>query len=570
MYFLEKNKNKIAQKINFFLEEDLIEAKDFVVPPNIKMGDISLPCFVLAKTLKKSPVQIASDLCSDFSADKEFLKNISVQADGPYLNFKFNFTYCARELGREIKNNKEKYGCVQVKNPKRIMLEFSNANTHKEYHIGHLRNLSYGSALTALLATQGDTIIPVSYINDFGIHVAKTLWAYMKFYKDKDLPENKGYFLGQTYVLACREEEKDKSAKQMIELVMKKIESRQGEEYELWKKSRKWSIEQFEKIYKELNTNFVHTFYESEFIDKGRKMLVDLEKQGILKKSKGALIADLEKYDLGVLVVLRSDGTATYPVADIPLALEKIKKFNLDESVYIVDFRQKLYFKQLFKILELMGRKEKFIHLDYDFVKLPDGAMSSRKGKVITYEDLKNDLLAIAIKETKKRHPDWTDEKIKKNAQKIVVAIMKFEMIKVSPKQEITFDKEKVFDFSGYTAPYLLYSLARINSIFKKDKNKENKNPDLSLLKEEGERNLFIKMAYYPEVLKKSAKDYDPSELTRYVFELAQMFNDYYHSTQILSSDKKTKQARLFLLNSLKEVMENSLQILGIPLLKEM
>ncbi|GAG05542.1 unnamed protein product, partial [marine sediment metagenome] len=266
-----------------------------------------------------------------------------------------------------------------------------------------------------------------SPFNDFGINVAKTLWAYLEFYKDKKLPENKGYFLGQVYVRAVQELEKDPLAKEKVIFMMKKIEKGKGDEYKLWQKTRKWSIEQFDKIYQEMGIKFVRIFYESEFIDKGMKIVEELYEKRFLIKSEGAIIANLEEHDLGVLMFLRSDGTALYPVADIPLAMEKFKKYKLDKSIYVVDVRQSLHFKQLFKTLELLGHtlaklstsKPEMIHLSHEFVKLPAGMMSSRTGNVITYEDLREQVFNKAISETKKRHKKWDEKRIERVATAI-------------------------------------------------------------------------------------------------------------------------------------------------------
>ena len=234
----------------------------------------------------------------------------------------------AKNVIKEIKKEKEKYGENKIGKNKKVMVEYSNANTHKEYHVGHLRNICYGDAVNKILSANGYKSIPVSYINDFGIHTAKTLWAYEEFFKDKKLPADKGGFLGQVYARAARELEKDETGKRLVAMIMKKIESRSGAEYELWKKTRKWSIAQFDKIYKELGVKFERIFYESEVVEKGMDLVGKLYEKRILTKSDGAIIADLNKYGLGVLVFLRSDGTALYPVADLALAEEKFKKYK--------------------------------------------------------------------------------------------------------------------------------------------------------------------------------------------------------------------------------------------------
>ncbi|MBU0620187.1 arginine--tRNA ligase, partial [Patescibacteria group bacterium] len=506
-----------------------------------------------------------------------FGHRMSFSVVGPYLNFNINKEYLAQNVINKISKLKNKYGLNKNGKEKKVMIEYSNANTHKEYHIGHLRNICYGDAVNKILSANGYDIIPVSYINDFGSHVAKTLWNCSLRIRNQESgirnlsDAQKGVILGEIYVDATKKVENNQKAKQEIALFMKKIKSRQGAEYELWKKTRNWSMAYFNKIYDELGIKFKKTFYESEFINDGLKLVDKLLEKKVLKKSKGAVIADLEKYNLGILVCLRSDKTALYPVADIPLAIEKFGKYSLDTSIYVVDIRQSLYLKQLSKILELMGYKQEVMHLGYDVVKLPTGMMSSRTGNVITYEDLKKQILQKAEQETAQKHPDWNKLKIKKTAKKIGFGAMKFEMIKVSANQVIIFDIEKSLRFDGYTSAYLQYTYVRINSIIRKSEIRNSKFEIRNLrLKEIKEYKIIIKLAKYMEVIEKAGENYDPSEIAKYLFELAQLFNDYYHSVQVLKAEAKTRDARLVLLFSVSQIIKNGLELLGIEVMEEM
>ncbi len=545
-----------------------VGTSDLIFPPKPEFGDLSLPCFQLAKKLKKTATETAEWLVSEIEVDDVI---VATKAIGPYLNFTFNKTYLAKDVIGQIIREKDEYGRNKTGKGKSIMIEYSNVNTHKEYHVGHLRNICYGDAANKILSANGYKAIPVSYVNDFGIHIAKTLWCYQKFYKNKELPNNKGMFLGKVYARACKELEKNPTAKELVTFLMKKIESRKGAEYKLWQKTRKWNIDQFNKIYKELNIEFDYIFYESEFIDKGRKIVEDLYAKRFLTKSQGAIIVNLEKYDLGVLLFLRSDGSALYPVADLPLAMEKFKKYKLDKSIYVVDARQGLYFKQLFKTLELLGYKKEMLHLGYEFVKLPDGMMSSRTGKVITYEDLREQAMKKAIRETKKRHKTWSAKKVEQVAEKLVNGAIKFEMIKIGAGQVIAFDINQALRFDGFTAAYLQYSYARINSISKKSEVRSKKlKIEYNNLKEKKEHELVMKLAKYPAVVEQAGINYDPSEIAKYLFDLGQLFNDYYHSVPVLKSKKEVRGARLALISSVSQVIFNGLGLLGIEVAQEM
>ncbi|MCX6795979.1 MAG: arginine--tRNA ligase [Candidatus Falkowbacteria bacterium] len=568
MYTLERIKKEIANEINRALKKKVVKASDLTYPPDAKMGDLSLPCFAIAKELKKSTAEVASLIVGKAKAAGMVTATKTVSS---YVNFNLRKNELAKDVIREIERKRGEYGENKVGRAKKIILEFSNGNTHKELHIGHLRNICLGDALTKITRANGYQSIPISYVNDFGIHVAKTIWAYLKFYKNETLPENKGYFLGKVYIRASQEIEKDPAAKEMVNFIMRKIEARQGEEYKIWQETRQWSIDQLAKTCEELGVSFTKIFYESEVIDSGKQIVKKLLARGILKNSEGAVIADLEKFGLGVLVVLRSDGTATYPVADLALAQEKFSKFKSDKSIYIVDVRQSLYFKQLFKLLNLLGYKKEMVHLGYEFVKLPTGMMASRTGNVITYESLRDKIFARAQAETKARHKDWSEEQVQAVVKEIALGVMKFEMIKVGADQVITFDIDKALSFSGFTAAYLQYTCARFGSIMRKSEEiKSQSKIDYSLLADGKENELIMALAKHPEAVARAGAEYNPSEIAKYLFELAQLANDYYHQVPILKAEEKVRAVRLALIKAVNQVLSNGLELLGIGVLKEM
>lgn len=563
--FIEELKKEIKTILG------LTEA-DFSYPSDPGLGDLSLACFRVAKTAGQAPSEIAKRWAAEIKSQADWSdKFTDIKAVGPYLNFFINPSYLGCQVIGEVSKQKAGYGSNQSGQSRKVMIEYSNGNTHKEYHVGHLRNIAYGDAINRLLSANGYDSIPVSYINDFGIHVAKTIWNWRRNPVYDERPEPKGYLLGNCYAKASQALENDPEGKLEVAAIMKEIESRQGENYIFWQKSRQWSIEYFDSIYKELDIKFKNIFYESEVIVDGLKLVDELIRKNILVKSEGAIIANLEKYDLGVLPIIRSDGTALYPVGDLALASAKFKAYDLDESIYVIDVRQSLYFKQLFKILELMGYKPAVSHLSYDFVTLPEGMMSSRTGNIITYEELKNKVLDKLFQETTKRHADWTEEKVKRTALNLTLATIKFEMLKVGADKTITFNIDEALRFDGYTACYLQYSYARLKSIARKEGfHLSFIGPDCRVLKEGIEKQLLLKIARYPEVVKNAVSGYNPSELTKYLFELAQLSNDYYHSINILKSASGLRRARLALVGAVAQVLNNGCAILGFGVLEEM
>jgi len=540
----------------------------FADPPNVKIGDIALPCFSFAKKQKKSPAEIAKEIAKKMQG-ADFLE--SVKADGPYVNFVFKQNF----LFQEILNVETRRRRVSKRGPEKIMIEYSQPNTHKEFHVGHLRNVCLGSALINILRAQGHKVIATNYIGDIGTHVAKTLWAYEKFYKNNVLPENKGKFLGEIYVMATKKVEDDPDLKEEVSKVLQNLEIGEKEIIKLWEKTRKWSLDQFKKIYQELNAEFDVVFYESEEELEGKKIVQHLLKQGWVhevKESDGAIIADLEQHGLKVLVLIKSDGTATYGAKDLALGIKKANKYHPDKSLYIVDNRQSLYLKQIFKLLELLGHKEDKTHISYDFVTTSKGAMAARTGNVIPYEYFAKKVTAQLVKETKKRHKDWSAKKVQDTARKIMLAAVKFGMLRYERKSVIVFDIEKELSFEGATGPYLLYANARINSLFAKARAKKLKPSlkDVSRLDKPIERELVLKISKFDKIVQNVARTYEPLALCNYLLELAQLFNNFYHKCPVLTAKKDVAEARLALAEAVQKQLTKGLELLNIEVLEGM
>lgn len=544
----------------------------FSYPPNSSLGDLSLACFDLAKKTKIAPNIYAQELADKLNGRRQLKKYFSeIKPVGPYLNFYINLEYLAQYTIQNIKASGKKYGNNKSGGKQKIVLEYSNGNTHKEYHVGHLRNISYGDSIARLLAASSYNVVSVSYINDFGIHVAKTIWNWRNNPQYEKAEGSKGYLLGSCYSESARRLEEEPEKKEEVLSIMKEIESRQGENYRLWEKTRLWSIKYFASIYKDLGISFSHIFYENEYIDEGLRIVKRLLKRKKLVESEGAIIADLTEYNLGVLPVMRQGGTALYPVADLALIAEKNRRYQPDESFYVVDVRQGLYLKQLDKLREFLGYKSPIRHLGYDFVTLPEGMMSSRSGNVITYQDLKEKIFTKLVIETAKRHSDWTKTRINQVAWSLTVSTIKFEMLKVSADKIIVFNIDEALRFDGYTACYLQYGYVRLKSLIRKEPlNFIFRKFSPKMLSDNKEKELLLKLARYPEIIKLAGDKYNPSELAKYLFELIQMFNDYYHEVNILRAEPKLKKARLVLARAIAQTLNNGFKILGLKVIEEM
>ncbi len=540
--------------------ESLIE-----VPPDPALGDLSFPCFTLSKIYKKNPAEISNEIFSNIIKQKnQFIEKIEVK--GPYINFFIKKEKLAQIVIKQIRKQRNNYGRNNTGKKQKVMVEFSQPNTHKGFHIGHLRNTCLGDSLVKILRFSNYNVIAANYPGDIGAHVAKCLWLYLKFYKNKEPKTSKGIWLGQLYANATKLLEQDESYKQEYEELLKKLYNRDKEIIKAWKKTRSWSLDEFKKIYKELNVNFNIWFFESQLEEEGKKYAQELLKEDIAKESDNAIIFDLKQYNLGVLIILRSNQTPLYSTKDLVLAARKFNKYKIEKSVYVVASEQKFYFQQLFKALEIIGFKNagNCFHLSYELVMLKEGKMSSREGNVILYEDLMERALKKEKEELNKRRVKINNET---KAKIIALAALKYSMLNVDSNKTIIFDWDKALSFEGDSGPYLLYTYARISSILR---NASINSKIKSTLTQDLEHQIIKKLSEFPEQIVKAAIEYKPNVIANYIYELAQLTNEYYHKFPILKEKAAIKNSRLLLINSIKQVMLNSFNILNIKPLEKM
>ena len=329
-------------------------------------------------------------------------------------------------------------------------------------------------------------------------------------------------------------------------------------------------MDELNEIYKILGSKFDHFFYESEVEKPGKKLVADLLEKGIAEKSENATIINLEKYNLKSLLLLKSDGSSLYSSKDLALAKLKFEKYKIDKSYYVVDHRQSFYFQQVFKTLEVMGFVKPMKHIAYEFLTLKDGAMSSRSGNIVPFEDFLEQFISLAQEETKKRHADWSDEAIASVSRKIALGAIKFNLLKVGNNSVIVFDPKEALSFEGFTGPYLQYTVSRINSILKKETVKNIKDVNFSKLNSALEREIFWQLAEFPEVIAKAVADQEATGLTKYLFDLARSFSNFYQNVPILSSDDKSRPARLLLTMSVHQVLVSGLELMGIETMEQM
>jgi arginyl-tRNA synthetase len=567
----------VKSAINSCFKEATINDRDIynslVETPNIELGQLSFPCFQLSKSLKNSPAIIAKTLAESFPKDQYIDK---VEAAGPYLNFFLNFKTIGN-LGVENILNQSFFNSKIFSNCPKSMIEYSQPNTHKVLHVGHMRNLCLGNSLVKIFKYCGFDVVGVTYPGDVGAHVAKCLWYLKHHYKGPIPQEDKGEWLGKIYTVATEKLDNElgtdlepNNRAQLTE-ILKQIESKKGEYFELWKETRQWSIDLMETSYKWANVKFDRWFFESEVDSISLKLAKEYFEMGFLIESQGAIGMDLTKEKLGFCILIKSDGTGNYACKDVALAKKKFEEFKIEKSIYVVDERQSLHFKQVFKILENIGFKaaKDCFHLKYEMVELPDGAMSSRKGNIVPLMELVHQMEKTIKDQYLNKYLEdnsWEKSQVDKTATMIANGAIKYGMLRMDNQRKIVFDMKEWLRLDGETGPYLQYVSARIKSLCEKLNFDPNKEVNWELINTFTEKALINKLLLFNNVVEKSLTDYKPSLICSYLFDLGKLFNSFYAECPIgKAPSEDLKFTRLRLAHAVGMVMVNGLNLLGIP-----
>ncbi len=576
------NRKTIANYLGNYLADYLKEGgADFTpnvieamieIPPSEISSTYAFPCYRLAKIKRKSPQIIAEEIKGILKLPDWLSK---VEAEGPYLNL----TIKPGAVLENIMNSKETYGLIGKKldkafaHPLRIVIEYPAPNTNKPLHLGHVRNMLIGRSLANLLRYYGHEVFEVNLYNDRGIHICKSMLAYKKWGKDLK-PKNikPDHFVGEFYVKYSEMENENKELEEELREMLRAWEENDPETRKLWKKLNSWAMEGFKETFDKFDIKFNKEYFESDYYQLGRELILNGLEEGIFKKEKdGAIIAPLEKtHNLPNKILLRADGTSIYITQDIYLAFLKKKDFNYDRSIYVVGNEQDLYFKQLFAVLDLMGFTEDKYHLSYGMIYLPEGKMKSREGTVVDADELVSEMHVLALNEINQRYPTLLKAEKEQRARIIGMAALAFFILKYNPKSDLIFDPKESISFEGETGPYIQYCYARIESIISKSHEKIALKANFELIEHEKERLLINQLNYFPEIIEKVITSYDLHLIPQYLLSLCQTFNSFYAFCPVISDNKELEKTRLVLIKCVQIVIEIGLKILGIKTLKEM
>ena len=493
-----------------------------------------------------------------------------------YLNLYFSTAVYASRVVDEVLASGQDFGRGAKKN-ERVMVEFSQPNTHKAFHVGHLRSAILGDSLARIVDFAGYDLVRANYPGDIGLHVIRWLWAYLKFHNGEEPETDITNWMGKVYADAAKKLEENPELEAEVRALYARWDQRDPEIFALWKKTRQWSLNGFDQIYNQLDVGFDKYYFNSEEEQPGKEIVADLVKRKIAvdERPDGPVIVKLdellgnkdEKYR--VLVILRSDGTALYATEDLSLVLHKFRDYpDMARSIYVVDVRQSLHFTQVFKTLEIAGYEQakKCQHVAYELVTLPGNVvMSSREGTVVLLENLIREAISRAKEETHKKNPSLTEEQLNDIAQAIGLGALKYPLLARENARVVTFDWQSALDFNGQAAPYIQYAHVRCNSILRKAQAEPaNLMAEFNYELAPAEVQLIDLISRFPTEVQRAAAEYKPLIIASIAYDIAKAFASFYDKCPVIQAEKDIRNARLQLVIAAKQTMANALRLLGI------
>jgi arginyl-tRNA synthetase len=516
--------------------------------------------------------EIAQALAEELGAPEGFTR---IEALRGYLNLYIDPPAYARRVLSTALDLGEQFGRGEAKD-ERVMVEYSQPNTHKAFHVGHLRNVILGGSMCNILELAGFDTIRANYLGDIGWHVIKWIWCYLRFHRGEQPTGDRTRWMQEIYSEATDLVESEPQYEAEAREVFARWERKDPEVVQLWKRTRAWSLEGFREIYEQLGEHFDVFFYESEFEDPGKELVQELIARGLAQDERGEggpvvvkldELLGLEKETYRVLVILRSDGTSLYATKDIPLAIRKFEDWGVDRSIYVIDVRQTLYLKQIFKLLQLMGfeQAKNCYHLSYEIVNLPGNVtMSSREGTVVMFDDLLQEAHRRAAAIVEQKNPDLAPGEKQRVAEQVALGALKYPLLSVDNNKLATFDWERALDFEGQASPYIQYAHVRASAILRRWGQDLPQHPVVNGELTTSEIALLDRISRFPTLIARAAEDYKPLLVASYAYDLARDFTDFYQSCPVLQAESPIRSMRLRMTAAAKQTLANSLRMLGI------
>ena len=520
----------------------------------------------------KRAQEIATGIAERLGRTPEFSR---IEAVNGYLNLYFSAKEFSARVVDTILDQGASYGHGVLKN-ERVMVEFSQPNTHKAFHVGHLRSAILGDTLSRILEGAGFEVIRANYPGDIGLHVIKWLWNYLSFHSNEHPTGDITRWMGNLYAEATRRLEENPEYEAAVRDLYVRWDHRDRDLVEAWQKTRQWSLDGFNEIYNLLNIHFDIYYFNSQVEHSGKQVVDELIQKGIAEdeRPQGPVIVKIDellgyqKEKYRTLVILRSDNTALYSTEDLALAIQKFTDYpDLCRSLYVVDVRQSLHFQQVFKTLEIAGYPFaiKCQHIPYELVNLPGNVvMASREGTVVLLDEFIQEATSRAKQIVQEKNPELSDNQKQKVARAVALGALRYSMLARDNTKTVTFDWEKALDFDGQAAPYVQYAHVRANSILRKmdEALPESSKPNHEL--HPSEVQLIDWISRLPGEVQRAAAEYKPLHLTNLGYEIARAFSDFYNQCPVLKAEPDTRRFRLRLVAATKQALSNVLNLLGI------
>lgn len=565
-------KENIAQKISEVTNIDKEELKTYIeIPPNSDLGDYAFPCFKLAKSLRKAPAVIASEIKEAIKLDDGSIEKIEIV--GGYLNIYINKASLAETVLKEVAQKQEKYGSSNIGMGKNVVIDYSAPNIAKPFHIGHLRSTVIGGALYKIYNFLGYNSVGINYLGDWGLQFGKVMAGYDMWKDEYDFSQSEIQAILKIYVRFCQEEKEKPELTELAREYFKRLEDGEEKEVETWKWIRRISLENYQKTYNLLNSKFDSYNGESYYNDKMDAVVDELREKGLLKESEGAQVVDLSEYDMPPCIIITSAGTTIYATRDLASLKDRINKYDFDKAIYVVGNEQRLHFKQVFKVLELMGYPEyarKCEHVPFGLVVDKDGEkIGSRKGNSVFLEDILKEAIQKVEKIIDEKNPGLEDKG--EVARKVGVGAIIFNDLSNSRIKDEIFDWDMLLNFQGETGPYIQYIYVRTRSLLEK----AGYVPDLENINfsklQEKEAVETLKLLYrFNEFVTLAADKNEPSIISRYLIDVAQNFSTFYNEHKIITEDKTVQDARLALTYAVGTVLKSGVTLLGMEMPNKM
>ena len=530
------------------------------VPPNKEMGDYAFPCFRLAKVFRKAPNMIAAELAEGIKAKDGISK---VMPMGGYVNFFVDKSQLAETVIKDVLTKKENYGHSDLGENKAVVIDFSSPNIAKPFHIGHIRTTVIGNALYKIYDSQGYNVVRVNHLGDYGTQFGKLIVAFKLWGSKEAVEANPIPELLKLYIRFHDEAEKKPEMEDEARAWFTKLENGDEEAKALWQWFRDESLKEFARVYDLLDIEFDSYAGESFYSDKMDTVIEAIKEKGLLKESQGTNVVDLEEFNMPPALITKNDGSTLYMTRDLAAAIYRKNTYDFDKCIYVVGSQQSLHFQQLFKVLELMGFEwsKDLIHVPFGMVALEEGTMSTRKGRVVFLEDV----LKQAIEKTKEtvlaKNPNAKN--VDEIAKQVGVGAVVFQELSNSRIKDYTFSWERTLSFEGETGPYVQYTHARCCAVLRKANEEVTADINYNLLSDGDAAEVLKVIASFNKAIVSAMRRNEPHIVTRFVLDLAQAFNKFYHDNPILVEDVELRKARLALVAATRQTLENGLSILG-------